>query len=242
MFRHCDEIHLLAYSPSVSPLIAIRKLFPLAFRSGIPNSEAVENSDEKLGLCGLCGGLVQWRECAAGCVAAVSGACANADMAWDSARFAALHEAGDRSDGDEGSGRRKTVDLYQQCLAADADGLLANGEEHGRGGNRVPGRRIRNPRHRSRGHRGLRLACIPRHYLRAPEIPSSRAAIRSLLGGISAISDSPGRCPKDDQSGSLSRRRMAHRSAQNRSSWIFGGRTPRCRDECPFRSTHLSPG
>ena len=178
MFRHCDEIHLLAYSPSVSPLIAIRKLFPLAFRSGIPNSEAVENSDEKLGLCGLCGGLVQWRECAAGCVAAVSGACANADMAWDSARFAALHEAGDRSDGDEGTGRRKTVDLYQQCLAADDDGLLANGEEHGRGGDRVPGRRIRNPRHRSRRHRGLRLACIPRHYLRAPEIrvPAPRSA------------------------------------------------------------------
>ena len=90
----------------------------------------------------------------------------------------------------------------------DAYGLLAKGKEHRRRDRRLPGRRISHFSHRSRGHRGLRLAELGRHHVRSGQIPSARlGALSQIIGRVAGCSagtrNGPSRTP---QSGTLIRR------------------------------------
>src|ERR1051325_1862813 len=68
------------------------------------------------------------------------------------------------------TGRRTNVELHPIRLAPNGDGVFANGNEYRRGGTRLSGRWLSDPRDRSRGERGLRLDHRERSDLRAGEV------------------------------------------------------------------------
>jgi hypothetical protein len=84
---------------------------------------------------------------------------------------------------------RQAHDWHQQRLAPHHDGLLAHRQEHRRRGRRLSRRRLSGTGHRSRRHRGLRLARAPRYHLCPAEISRARSEVASILGRISAITD-----------------------------------------------------
>src|SRR2546423_7514565 len=67
--------------------------------------------------------------------------------------------------------RREAMAIHHEGFATDADGLLAEGQEYRRGGDGLSWWRVSDSRHRSRGHRGLRLADVEWNHVRAAEVP-----------------------------------------------------------------------
>src|SRR5438034_8552657 len=127
--------------------------------------------------------------CADEWLAAVAGAYAGIDMAWSGTRCAAALEARDRYDKGEQRvpGGRQAVDLCQQRLAADDDGLLPKGKEYGRCGGRVSWRGLSDSRDRSRRHGGLRLADIEAHHVRAAQVPRAGCRVLFEIGTVSDV-------------------------------------------------------
>ena len=89
--------------------------------------------------------------------------------------------------------------------------------------------------HRSGRHRGLRLAELRGHHLRAAQI--SRAQHRPL----SKVSRRLAGCPARPRPGAQPRRRMAYRPQPHRRSRFFRWRASGCRTQHSLRSASLRP-
>ena len=100
--------------------------------------------------------------------------------------------------------RRQAARSPGQRLQPDAHALCAERQRRATGCRCLSGRRLSDPRHRSRRHRSLRLAQLHRRDLRAGEV--SRAQHRP----VSQIRRGLAGCAARARHGSPARRRVAH--------------------------------
>src|SRR2546423_11358347 len=125
--------------------------------------------------------------------------------------------------------------IHHEGFATDADGVLAEGQEYRRRGDGLSWWRLSDSRHRSRGHRGLRLADVEWNHVRAAEVP--RATWRPVVAARLQLQDQPKTraggpgCGTRDGTGAPSRRRVEDRSAQDWCPWIFSRWPSRRRDQ-----------
>ena len=110
----------------------------------------VGNADEDFRGCSFCSVCVRLPGRAEGCVAAIARPYTGSDMARYRAGFKSCTSAGVCRNHETGfTGCGEPMDCHIQCLSANDDGLFAKRKEHGRGGRRLPRRRLSDSRDRS---------------------------------------------------------------------------------------------
>ncbi len=108
----------------------------------------IHDYNEAFYRCVLYPGRMRQFECTDEYLAAIAGTHPSADMAWGCAGCAADPGAG-IYDSEQEPGCRQAVGGRGKCFAAHREGVFTKGNEYGRGGRRVSGRRLQHVGHRS---------------------------------------------------------------------------------------------